>query len=298
MVLLLGLLFSGITVPVVAAETVVVILLDDSGSMNDRMGTGRAKQPRMTVAKGALRKLISQLSNETQLGVMLLNGARASDGWLVPLGPLKKETTIARIESLDARGGTPLGSSIKTAMDALLDYRQRQPIGDYRLLVVTDGEANDADVLQRYLPDLVARGIFVDVIGVDMQSDHSLAARSHSYRRADDAASLEQALQEVFAESTHADDLDSAQADFDLIAGLPDEFARDALVTLSQLQNQPIGSPPSSDLEEEGAVRHSVPVSTSGSKLGFMSFLCMAAVGILMVIVIGVLMSVLSPRKK
>jgi len=224
-----------------AVSPVVVIVLDDSGSMRDKMRTDQGKEPRMKVAQRALKKLVEQLPENTQLGLLLMNGARNEGGWLVPLAPLEKGKTIALIDQVRADGGTPLGRSMKIAMDQLLAARNSKPIGDYRLIVVTDGEATDANVLNQYLPEIVARGIVVDAIGVDMNSDHTLASKSHTYRRANDAASFESALVEIFAESSQSQVDDGGSSDFELISGLPDEFASEALAALSSMANQPIG---------------------------------------------------------
>ncbi|XZE22502.1 VWA domain-containing protein [Pirellulaceae bacterium SH449] len=218
---------------------VVVIVLDDSGSMRDKMRTDQGKEARMKVAQQALKKLVGQLPDNTQLGLLLMNGARNQGGWLVPLGPLEKAKTVALIDQVRADGGTPLGRTMKTAMDQLLAARSSKPIGDYRLIVVTDGEATDGRELNRLLPNMVARGIVIDTIGVDMKSDHTLASKAHTYRRANDASSFESALIEIFAESNQATD-DGSSSDFDLIAGLPDEFASEALAALAGMVNKPI----------------------------------------------------------
>ena len=55
-----------------------------------------------------------------------------------------------------------------------------------QLLVVTDGEANDAGLVDGYTPDIISRGITIDAIGVEMQSRRTLANMVHSYRNADD----------------------------------------------------------------------------------------------------------------
>lgn len=223
-----------------AVSPVVVIVLDDSGSMRDKMRTDQGKEPRMKVAQRALKKLVEQLPDNTQLGLLLMNGAQNEGGWLVPLAPLDKTKTISLIDKVRADGGTPLGQSMKTAMEQLIAARSNKPIGDYRLIVVTDGEATDSHVLNQYLPEIVARGIVVDAIGVDMNNDHTLASKSHTYRRANDAASFESALVEIFAESSQSQMGDGSTSDFDLIAGLPDEFASEALAALSSMTNKPI----------------------------------------------------------
>jgi hypothetical protein len=219
------------------ADSVVVVVVDDSGSMREKMASDRGRSPRMDVAKQALSKVIQQLPDQTSLGVLLMNGARGNQGWLVPLSPLDRASTLAKIQNVRPDGGTPLGRSMKVAMDELLATRAKRPYGDYRMLVVTDGEATDNHALQAYLPDIVSRGILVDVIGVDMKSDHTLAQRTHSYRRANDAASFEKALSEVFAESTNSASGDASASDYDAIASLPNEFAKDALQALATSSN-------------------------------------------------------------
>lgn len=223
-----------------AVSPVVVIVLDDSGSMRDKMPTEQGKEPRMKVAQRALKKLVGQLPDNTQLGLLLMNGARNEGGWLVPLAPLDKAKTLSLIDKVRADGGTPLGQSMKTAMEQLLAARSNKPIGDYRLIVVTDGEATDGNVLNEFLPEIVARGVVVDAIGVDMKNDHTLANKAHTYRRANDAVSFESALVEIFAESSQSQSGDGSNSDFELIASLPDEFASEALAALSSMSNKPI----------------------------------------------------------
>jgi hypothetical protein len=98
----------------------------------------------------------------------------------------------------------------------------------------------------------MARGIVTDVIGVDMKSQHTLATRAHSYRSAADDAALEQAIGEVFAE-TSADD-QNAEDDFELLASLPDGFAEEALRALTAIRNEP--------LEEASGANASAPSFT------------------------------------
>ncbi len=110
------------------------------------------------------------------------------------------------LEQIRAKGGTPLGQYIKEGADELLRLRAKEPFETYRLLIVTDGEASDAPYLASILPDLVSRGISMDVIGVAMKEQHSLAKSAHTYRSADDPATLtavlEMCLRKQVAEQT------------------------------------------------------------------------------------------------
>ncbi len=230
-------LFAGLS-GVACADQNVVVVLDDSGSMQDRMRSAGRMVRRMDAAKKALLEVLDNLPPDTNVGVLALNSRVDGSNWIVPLGDADRQRWQANIGSIRADGGTPLGEFMGTAVDQLLAVREQQVYGTYRLLVVTDGEANDERLLETLLPQILARGIVVDVIGVDMESEHSLATRVHSYRRADDDASLKQAISEVFAE-TSADD-QNAEADFELIAGLPDGFAEAALQSLAKVRNEPV----------------------------------------------------------
>ena len=214
----------------------VVVILDDSGSMGEEM-RGSHGQWKIDVAKVALVDVIDQLPDDTQIGLLALN---QGSSWVVPLGPLDRGQIATAVAPIDAFGGTPLGRYMKIAADELLALRQQQLYGTYRMLIVTDGEATDRSVVASYLPDIVARGLLIDVIGVDMARDHSLATDVHSYRRADDPDELRRALTEVFAESSGDAAGDAGESDFAVIAALPDQFATEALHALVEQDNGPI----------------------------------------------------------
>ena len=214
----------------------VVIVLDDSGSMNEKMSGG---VKRIDAAKKAIDAVLKQFPPDTRLGLLLLNGEKSKKHWAIPLEHLSVPQATRRVDSVMADGGTPLGDRIREGADALLQLRVKQIYGNYRLLIVTDGEANDARLLDQYLPDVLSRGLIVDAIGVDMKQNHSLATRVHSYRRADDGAALSKAIQEVFAEKFDSNTVNS-QADFALLQALDDGTAKEALITLSKPNNSPI----------------------------------------------------------
>jgi hypothetical protein len=218
--------------PLIAAQHVVVVI-DDSGSMSNRMrAKGRTKK--IDAARNAMTTVLSRLPDEAEVGVLALNA-----GWLLPLGPVSADEMSATVKGLRASGGTPLGATIKTGADALLRKRAEAHYGTYRLLIVTDGEASDRRLVDSYVPDIMARGILVDVIGVDMKSDHSLATRVHSYRRADDPTALATAIAAALAESD--DEPNSAvESDFELLADFPAELAPVMLTALATDNNDPI----------------------------------------------------------
>ena len=216
----------------------VVILLDTSCSMESPMHGGQSK---MDAAKIALKKVLGKLPQSTRVGLLTFEG-----DWVIPLGPRDDMRMITAIERPYPSGGTPLGQYVKVGADRLLLEREKQHgYGSYRLLVVTDGEASDQRKLERFVPDVVNRGIVLDTIGVAMDSDHTLKKQSHTYRSADNPDSLIQAVEEVFAEVSFGSS-DNAGADaFAEIDGLPDAFAMTLLQVLSTTYlNHPIGQQP------------------------------------------------------
>lgn len=214
----------------------VVIILDDSGSMNEAMAGNIRK---MDAAKRALAKVVEQIPDTTNVGILLLNGARANNHWLVPLGALDKKNATIMVNSIGANGGTPLGEAMRIASDQLLQVRNKSVYGTYRLIVVTDGEASDKALLDQYLPDILSRGLIVDAIGVNMAGNHSLATQVHSYRRADDETALSNAIVEILAESS-GDNSGSSESDFELLNALNDVDAGEILKALAKPNNDPV----------------------------------------------------------
>lgn len=219
----------------------VVVVLDASGSMKDPMPGNR--QTKMEVAKSALKTVLQKVPDTTQIGLLVFSARDLRDPWVYPLGPRDDVRLLRAIELLEPHADTPLGRYIKMGADRLLEERGRQfGYGSYRLLVVTDGEAQDQKLVDRYAPEVMARGITLDVIGVAMSRDHTLARKSHSYRRANDPEALQRALAEVMAEVIR-ERTDVAGADaFELLAPIPVELAAAAVQALGRSGNHPIGT--------------------------------------------------------
>jgi len=216
----------------------VVVVVDASGSMGAPMGGST----RMSVAKNALKQVLDQIPDTTHVGILVF----PRGNWVYPLGPRKESMLAGAIDSIQSGGGTPLGEYMKRGADVLLNARRKQfGYGTYRLLVVTDGEAGDARQVEAYTPDIISRGITIDVIGVEMASRHTLATKVHSYRNANDPESLKQAISEVFAEVASGDAGQTGEDAFELIADLPEATASAMLKSLSTSGNQPIGEAPS-----------------------------------------------------
>jgi uncharacterized protein YegL len=235
---LLAYVLGSLSLPAYAGSNdYVVIVLDDSGSMREVMQ--RDRRSRIDAAKSSLTQVIQQISPETNVGLLLLNGARANNHWFIPIGPVNQQDAIEKINALKAGGGTPLGDALRIASDELLALRAKKIYGTYRLIVVTDGEATDQALLDQYLPDILSRGIIIDAIGVDMRGNHSLATKVHSYRRADDQASLSNAIQEIMAERNGTDP-SGGQEDFAMLDGLGDLDVAEVLKALAKPSNEKV----------------------------------------------------------
>lgn len=222
----------------------IVIVLDASGSMTGSMADGVLK---IDAAKKALKEVANTIPSHTRIGLLVFSAGNTEDDWVYPLGELNLKRLREAINLPEPSGSTPLGTYMKIGADRLLEERQKQfGYGTYRLLVVTDGEADDSWRTETYTPLIMARGIKIDVIGVAMAEDHTLATKVHTYRRADDPASLQKALRAVLGEiATERPDTTGDNA-FAFIEPLPVEVASAAIGALSSslMQNHPIGEEP------------------------------------------------------
>lgn len=201
---------------------------------------------KMETAKQALKSILQHVPQSTRVGLLVFSAANLTNDWLFPLGPRDDAALLPAIDRIQPKADTPLGRYLKRAADRLLEERAGQfGYGSYRMLIITDGEAQDRELVDRYTPEIMARGITVDAIGVAMREDHTLARKVHSYRRANDAESLTRALREVFAElGSSATDAAQLEA-FAAIAALPEGTAAAMIQALARTGNHPIGTRPS-----------------------------------------------------
>lgn len=292
----LALVSLAVLITPVRAEQNVVVVLDDSGSMDDLMRTSRGRVRRIDAAKQALIEVLSKLPMETDVGVLALNSQLNASNWIIPFGTGTPQAWLQNIRQLRAEGGTPLGQFLKIGADALLQARSQKNYGDYRLLVVTDGEANDPGLVDSYLPDILSRGLIVDVIGVDMQSDHSLATRVHNYRRADDDSALQQAISEVFAETSSASQ--DAETDFEILAALPDEFAERALKSLAARGNAPIEGRPTLGIGSSVLAPFSNTARANSASDFFSGLFCCFGGLTLLAVVVGMILKRRKPPRR
>lgn len=218
----------------------VVIILDASGSMKSNLRSVRIQK--MQAAKRALKEVLKTVPQNTQIGLLVFSGTNVKNHWVYPLGPRNDNRLNNAIDMIEPGGGTPLGAYIKIGADRLIQERKNQMgYGNYRLLIVTDGQAQDIKLVNSYTPEVLSRGIIMDVIGVDMVQNHILATKVHSYRKADDPDSLKKAIAEVFAEVSDQGTDDITGDAFDIIKPIPDDVADRCLKALIETDNSTIG---------------------------------------------------------
>ena len=268
-----------------AAQKVVVIL-DNSSSMNEIIE--KNQKSRMRVAQDSLATVLNSVNDETLVGVLLLNGTKEfPSGWVMDVSKVQKQELIDRIYRVRPNGGTPLGAAIKKASDRLLRLKKDEKYGEYKLLILTDGESTDS--IEGHLFESMGRGLGVDAIGLDMSKEHVLATKIDNYQSASEEKQLSLALESSFAEVKSSDNLQ----DFELLASIPDEMIPHMITALNDSGNQPIGE----KFVESNPVRNygqNQVVSTPESNSSILSNLLFGLVIGLVVVVAGAVLSKLA----
>lgn len=218
----------------------IVVVFDASGSMNGEMpGT---KESKISIAKNALISVVKNIGSTTNIGIVVFGN---TSGWIYPLDYKNETTLITSVSSIKEGGGTPLGDYIKIGADCLLKQRGKQfGCGSFRLLVITDGEADFGQKVDERVQEILSRGIIVDAIGVGMRENHTLAKKVNSYRKGNDPESLTKAIKQTFAEIEQKSGTSTIDEDFQLLQGLDSDIATQIITALSVPQNQPIGEKP------------------------------------------------------
>ena len=247
---------SFMTINLQAQEVIdrVVVVFDNSGSMSGK---------KETYAKEALKTVISNVDSSTHVGVVLLNTNSINrDNWLIPLGPVQNDFAI-KVDTILVGGGTPLSDAVKIGADQLLTERSANHYGKYRLLVVTDGRANNENATKSYCRDISSRGLLLDIIGVEMPNRAAKFYKevAQSYRDAEDKESLNQAIKEALAETDLSDK--GASEDYELTSAFADGVdVYQVLNSIGDSGNHPIGTLPPKSAIEVGALNlDTIPVS-------------------------------------
>ncbi len=171
----------------------ILVVLDGSGSM--------AGQP-MYEAKQALHAYVNGLHPDINLSfVVFVNDEIRT---VVPFGSSASKNRrefLAQVEAVEAGGGTPLVEAIEEATTQLLTQCQRQlNYGDFRMVVVTDGDATGRKDYDTVCSRAASFGFPIYTIGFNLGDDHALRQWATSYETASNAQELARTLQNTAAE--------------------------------------------------------------------------------------------------
>jgi Ca-activated chloride channel family protein len=185
----------------------VLLLLDVSGSMNERISSGGTK---FAAAKRALKQVADALPAGTEVGLRVYgseiaepkaeNPKACRDTELVmPIGPLNRTEMYRAVDSFQAVGETPIAYSMGKAVDDLGDSGRRV------MVLISDGEescAGDPCPVARKLADkgvdLQFNAIGLDVGGKARKQLKCIAeAGNGSYYDADESDDLSEALRKI-----------------------------------------------------------------------------------------------------
>ena len=175
-------------------------VFDGSGSMGDGPDGScvgdQSFSTKVEGAKWAVREFIKKVPNDVNLGLYVFdwNGERE----VVSLASGNHQKFLQEINNIKASGGTPLAEGMNVATERLINqYKKQLGYGEYRLVVVTDGEASS---IPEASLNAIRHGISIYAIGLCIGKDHPLRQYALSYRAADSAEDLRKGLEETLAE--------------------------------------------------------------------------------------------------
>jgi len=177
-----------------------MIVFDASGSMWGQVD-GKAK---ITIAKQALNKVVTNWDDNIYLGLMAYGHRRKGDcsdiQTLVPIGQVNKQNIISKVKEIKPKGKTPISRSIKKAADALRYTEEKATI-----ILISDGQETcnadpcvTAKSLENEGIDFIAHVIGFDV---DKKTDAQLKCIADvtggEYFSAKNAKSLNNAMAQI-----------------------------------------------------------------------------------------------------
>ena len=171
---------------------VTAIVLDDSGSMDDDI----------EAAKSAVVGALDAMAEDDRVAVLALNA-----GTILPFANVSDARTSLPqlLQPITSEGSTPLTRSIRDAQGLLeAEAATVRGFGTFRLIVTTDGQADDGAALDGAIENLAASTpIQVTTIGIGIAGEHVLRrADLGSFVDVANVDALEQALQAAVAENT------------------------------------------------------------------------------------------------
>ena len=145
----------------------IAFVLDRSGSMEGR---------KIQLARRAVEAGIGRLERRDRFAVVVYDELVDVVVPTTPATPEARETALARVAAIDARGVTNLGEGWLRGCEQVAQALDPNAVN--RTLLLTDGLANvgitDPDVLTTHAAELWARGVGTSTFGVGTDFDHDL----------------------------------------------------------------------------------------------------------------------------
>ncbi len=184
-------------------------IFDGSGSMRDPLssdcGGDKTFDRKLEGAKWAVAEFLKNVPQDVNLGLYVFdeNHRSRSEREVVPLGTNNMAAFLQAINAIEAGGGTPLAEAIRFGAEILARQREQQlGYGEFRLIVVTDGLADDIPQAADFATE---NAIPIYAIGLCIKEDHPLRQYAVSYRAADNFEDLAKALEATVAETEFYD---------------------------------------------------------------------------------------------
>jgi hypothetical protein len=176
--------------------TVITIIFDDSGSMAGS---------KIAQAKTAFRQWIASVPANYRLGLVALNA-----GSLVPLDRDNRQALLQAVDRINASGGTPLVTTIRSAI-AEID-RRRGLVGPYErhiMLVFTDGQDTTSEGVAGVQRELArASGVGIETVGIGYHGEGAyMRTAATRYYDANNLTELQRSLAKVDAEIGDTSDI-------------------------------------------------------------------------------------------
>jgi Ca-activated chloride channel family protein len=175
-------------------------IMDGSGSMREPTtgdcGGDQSFPDKISGARWAIKKFLENVPEDINIGLYIFD--RDGRREVVPLGKANRDAFLRAVDNIDAGGGTPLARAIHDGTDQLVtQYKKQLGYGEFRLVVVTDGIAENIPEAALYAAKY---GIPIYAIGLCVKENHPLRQFSVSYQAADSFADLSKGLSETLAE--------------------------------------------------------------------------------------------------
>lgn len=182
------------------------LVVDFSSSMNER--ACNSDESKADVVKRVLPEFILSIPSQTNIGLLVFDNEGVKER--VPIDSVQKnrKNIFEFIKNAKPSNGTPLSTAVQKGYEKLVEQARRQHgYGRYRLVIITDGEANmgynpknQVDYISTNSP------VIIDTIGFCIGKKHSLNQPGKTiYREASSPEALRAGLKEVLAEAPNFD---------------------------------------------------------------------------------------------